>query len=400
MIKKIIFFLLLLIAQVQALEAVDPDIFYLTWVDDPSSTMTVMWHTNTGNGVKGISYKQFDATNWLQQEGTTERLVKSSIIIHRLDLKGLKEDTEYLFRFEEGEIHRFRTLPNGLSRPLKVAVGGDAYFKEDLFRQMNRTVAAADPDFVILAGDIAYTEGLSCCLKPHYWRVERWEQFFQMWTEQMVTKEGRIIPIMPVLGNHDVKEGFDHPLKNQAIYYQVFPMSQKGISYRLMKIGSELSFFLLDSGHTYPVGGAQTEWLEEKLQAEASALYRIPVYHIPAYPSETKPTHKGTSDIRKFWVPLFEEHGVKISMEHDNHTFKRTFPLKKGMVDLDGIYYLGDGAWGVVPLKPKRYWYLAKAAQTNCYWLLTITPSSCLCEAFNGEGVKIDELEISPQIIE
>ena len=82
-------------------------------------------------------------------------------------------------------------------------------------------------------------------------------------------------------------------------------------------------------------------------------------------------------------------------MEHDNHTFKRTYPLRKGEIDPTGIFYLGDGAWGVFADKPRNFWYLAKALQSNCYWLLTISADECLCRAYDNEGKLLDEVTVT-----
>jgi hypothetical protein len=48
-------------------------------------------------------------------------------------------------------------------------------------------------------------------------------------------------------------------------------------------------------------------------------------------------------------------------LEHHDHTFKRTHPLKGGLVDPNGILYLGDGSWGKlrVPKAPEERPYLA-----------------------------------------
>jgi hypothetical protein len=75
------------------------------------------------------------------------------------------------------------------------------------------------------------------------------------------------------------------------------------------------------------------------------------VNHVPAYPSFRPPTtllgKAGTGDEnRRFWVPLFEKHNVDLVLEHHDHTFKRTHPLKGGLRDSYGILYLGDGSWG------------------------------------------------------
>ncbi len=367
----------------------DPPVLYLTWKGDPARTMTLNWREG-----ETVYYKPSDIAEWQSQKGQTVSIDR--LTLHRAELTGLEPDTTYLFRIDDGAVHKFRTMPEKLDRPLKVAIGGDAYFTPEINEQMNRQVASRDPDFVILAGDIAYTEGIKCALRTRAWKIERWQQFFRAWSRDMVTQDGRLIPIMPVIGNHDIREGFDCPFREQVFFYQFFAFPVPGVPYRVMKVGQELCFYLLDSGHSFPIGGAQTEWLEKSFNDNSGALFHIPVYHIAAYPTETSFTHRGAKDIRKFWIPLFEKYGVKASMEHDNHTFKRTYPIKEGKIDPEGIYYLGDGAWGVPPLKPQRHWYLAKALQSNCYWLATVTPSKCHFQAYNLKGELLDELEIAP----
>lgn len=351
--------------------------------------MTVIWIEKDAGKVY---FKPVEAAQWKSQMGRTVPL--DDLPIRRAELTGLEPDTLYLFRIEEGPVHQFKTMPEKLDRPLKIAIGGDAYYTPETNARMNREVAGRDPDFVIMAGDIAYTEGIKNALKPRAWKIDRWLQFFKEWSRDMVTKDGRLIPIVPTLGNHDIREGFDSPFKEQVFFYRFFAFPIAGVPYQLLKVGRELCFYLLDSGHSFPVGGAQTEWLEKNLKDNSGALYHIPIYHIAAYPSETSYTHRGAKDIRKFWVPLFEKYGVKVAMEHDNHTFKRTYPIKEGKIDPDGIYYLGDGAWGVKALKPNRHWYLEKALAKNCYWLLTATPSECEFRAYDLDGKLLDEIKI------
>lgn len=374
--------------------AQDPEILYLTWKGDPATTMTVMWQTENENNPDLVYFRRSNEENWKNQKGSSYRLKNSNVTIHQVELTNLVPDANYVFHIESGEIHKFRTMPSELSRPIHAVVAGDAYFSKELYQKMNREIASRDPDFVIMGGDIAYTEGLRRALRTRTWKIKRWQEFFRVWFQDMVTSDGRLIPILPVLGNHDVKEGFDNPYKNEVLFYSFFTFPNPKIPYWVFNIGKQLCFYLLDSGHTYPIGGRQTEWLKEAFEKYQGALYHIPVYHIAAYPSETAYTHRGSKDIRKFWVPLFEKYGVKISMEHDNHTFKRTFPLYQGMIDANGIYYLGDGSWGVYPDKPHRHWYLAKTSRINCYWLLTINREKILAEAFDNEGELIDRLDV------
>ena len=52
-------------------------------------------------------------------------------------------------------------------------------------------------------------------------------------------------------------------------------------------------------------------------------------------------------------------------LEHHDHTFKRTHPLKDGLVDKYGVPYLGDGSWGQLrpPATPEKRPYLARVGQ-------------------------------------
>lgn len=375
--------------------AQEPEALYLTWKENPCTTMTIVWHSVKGLSPHALFVKRSDETTWKTSSFTEEAVVGSSIVVFQTTLTDLRPATDYLFRLDDGPVHLFQTLPDQLDRPLRVAVGGDAYQETPIFIQMNALVASQAPDFVILGGDIAYAEGLSTALKTHLWRVERWEQFFRLWTKQLVTPDGRMIPLLCTLGNHDVKEGFDHPTRHKVLFYQMVPLPEAGIPYQKVKIGQDVCFFLLDSGHSHPPGGKQAAWLEKELKAEATTPYKVPVYHIGAYPSDTSYMHRGSVELRTEWVPLFEKYGVNVCMEHDSHTFKRTFPIREGKVDrLQGIVYLGDGAWGVTPIQPRRLWYLAKAAGFQCYWLITFTQEKAVYQAFNLEGTLIDQIEV------
>ena len=51
--------------------------------------------------------------------------------------------------------------------------------------------------------------------------------------------------------------------------------------------------------------------------------------------------------------------------EHHDQTFKRTYRLKNGLKDKDGVLYLGDGSWGQLrpPKSPVERPYLAAVSQ-------------------------------------
>src|SRR5262249_13191277 len=121
-------------------------------------------------------------------------------------------------------------------------------------------------------------------------------------------------------------------------------------------------------GHTSPIGGAQTDWLEKTLRARKDHPNMLVANHVPAYPSyrnaEGSKSKEGTgAGNREHWVPLFEKYRVPAVLEHHDHTFKRTRPLLGDLAHDNGVLYLGDGSWGKLraPQKPEKVPYLAAA---------------------------------------
>lgn len=266
---------------------------------------------------------------------------------------------------------------------------------------MNAQVARTSPDFAILGGDIAYTVGNNTHpFGGKNWKLKRWQTFFTEWKRSMITKEGRLIPLLIVLGNHDIKVTKDpeKPKVEDTLIYKLFAFPEN-LSYRTLDAGNYLSLSLLDTGHHHSVAGAQTTWLEKALEERKGIPYKMAVYHVGAYPSSDTYKGKTSAAVRTNWSPLFEKYGVQAAFENHSHCFKRTHKIKEGKIAEDGILYLGDGSWGVPvrePLQPKDAWYLAKSSPTNAFWLVTLTPKAATFQAFDNKGKSLDSLTLPP----
>lgn len=374
----------------------EPDALFLTWVDQPSQSIVIQWHSAKSD-LQEVYYQKRGDKEWIFAEGESKKLPKVNIFLYSLRIKDLSEDSHYLFKFEKKEqVYAFQTLPKQLAqRPIKFVIAGDAYQDPKLFRSMNEQIVKKDPDFIVIGGDIAYAERP---FRNRSAKIQRWESFFKLCKKQLMTKEGRIIPILPVVGNHDVAAG-DNPQTESVLFYEYFTFPVPYLPYRTLKIGNYAAIIMLDSGHSYPVYGEQTRWLEKTLQVHAAVPYRFAVYHVPAYPSVHSDQRLRSREIRENWVPLFEEHYLT-AFEHHNHAYKRTYPIREGKVDPTGIIYLGDGAWGVPPRVVHKAWYLAKAERLNNFWLLTLTEEKCHFQSFNIHGELIEEFSLSKEVFE
>jgi hypothetical protein len=374
-----------------------PSVLYLTWVGDPTSTMVLNWQTPKKETSSFVEYREAGSEKWLQGEGTVRRLSDSSSCSHKLELVGLKANCVYEFRVCPREtVYRFRTLPKTLERPVRFAVGGDAYYYVSLFRKMNRAIASYSPDFVVVGGDLAYTEGKRASFQGEKWKTKRWRAFFKEWKEQMVTQEGLLIPMVVVVGNHDVCGR----AKAVQPFYECFPFPEEKVPFRALDFGNYLSLILLDTGHSFPIAGAQVEWLKQTLAVREAFPFKMAVYHVGAFPSVYPYDGRAPELIRKEWVPLFERYRLQFAFENHNHAYKRTHPIKEGKIDPNGVVYMGDGSWGVSPRKPREgLWYAEKVAQENCFSLITLQKESAVIRAYNGENALLDTFSTPSKLL-
>lgn len=365
----------------------DPPAVYLTWQRDPTTTMTIQWHSNGGRD-DVVQYQQIDEGVWHTFRGSHHPMPHSDRMVHVAELTGLKPGTDYRFRFGENSVQfTFRTMPSNMSKPIRFVVGGDTMDDFDLFdewyEETCRLVAKQDPMFTVIGGDIAYANGEAKL-------VGRWYRWLAGWKKYMVTSDGRLIPLVVAIGNHEVKGGFNQTPEEAPYFYSLFALPDKR-SYRVLDFGRYLSLVVLDSGHTHAIDGEQTDWLRRTLADRQDVPHLFAVYHVPAYPSVQNFDNGVSAKIREHWVPLFEQFGVDGAFEHHGHVYKRTHRIRAGKVDPKGVLYLGDGAWGVMPRKPRDRWYLAKTAPKRYFSLVTVGQSRSFL-AIDSEGQIIDQV--------
>jgi hypothetical protein len=374
----------------------DPMAIYLTWQRDPATTMTIQWIGNAKPDGAHVLYRAEGQKEWQQASGFDRPLPQGhdDKHVYIVELTGLSPYTIYHFKIAgaEGE-DKFRTMPSHLDRPIRFVVGGDMFHETpEMLQDANRLAAKKSPMFAVAGGDLAYASVREVSGLEDY---ERWMEFMIRWSEDMVTPEGLKVPLLAVLGNHDVNGRYLQPPSSAKFYYTLFTMPGKQ-GYNVLDFGDYMTFIMLDSEHTHPIEGAQTQWLEETLAARQRFPNKFAAYHVPAYPSVRTFDGKYNPLIRANWVPLFEKYGLNISFEHHEHAYKRTHPIKAGKVDPNGVVYIGDGAWGTTPRPPRtpaERWYLAHTAQAQHVLLVEITPKERHVTAFDvPTGKAIDEL--------
>lgn len=231
-------------------------------------------------------------------------------------------------------VRKFRTAPAVEdANMMKIASGGDfAWYVNGI--RLCQFAQTQEPLFAIVGGDIAYENGVPFC----YRRMDEW---FTNWETYMTTSSNYSIPILTAIGNHE-SGNFMQPRDKDAFYIRYFP-HQIGLSslhdpntralQHVHLLGNNTIIFTLDSWvHETPE--SQVAWLKNTLEKYADRSNKIAIYHVSIYPGKPMADNDATWQLvnaqRTSWLPLFEQHNVKIGMEHHFHYYKATFPILNG----------------------------------------------------------------------
>jgi acid phosphatase type 7 len=358
--------------QVKATETLPlPRQILLTWQQDPSSSITITWRTNKFIDSPALIYSGdliLPERYWSKVNATTYSFKHSSAWIHTVELTGLKPNKAYHVKIEhpeQPEVFNFRTLPAKRGeKELVMLAGGDSRTRRSIRREMNKLAIAYTPDLVIFDGDFindAYNE-------------QEWDEWFDDWHEQMITPEGRRIPVVPAIGNHEVAGAYLQPVEHAPFYYNRFK-TPAPYKYYALEMGPDIVMITLDSDHTTEIT-EQTAWLDSTLTAHSNKRWKIVQYHVAAWPSVRNFDGEIPVKIRKHWIPVLEKHNVNLVIEAHDHAFKKTVPIKENRQnDREGIIYIGDGGWGA-PLRetkdPEQFWWLDDARPVDHFWKITL----------------------------
>ena len=390
----ILFLLPLLLTGEEIISPQAPLSIYLTWVADPSTTMVVQWISGAPEEAAFVHYRKDQPEAPLESAQAVHNPFpeEQPYYIHKASIIGLLPDTTYRFTIDGySEEHLFLTMPKALDSPISFIIGGDTNLSNlHIFDETNQQAASQNPAFVVIGGDLACAASNNPKKKED---CNRWLEWLEHWYQQMKTKDGRIIPLLVTIGNHEVKGGYGQTPEQAPFFYHLFASpGERG--YTTLRFGTYLSLYLLDSGHTHPTGGEQSQWLAQEMSKDSKMLNRIAVYHVPAYPDVRPYRNTYSSAIRRNFVPIFDTYRLHIAFENHDHAYKRTFPLTSDRTDPLGVVYIGNGSWGVkprIPKKPSRTMYLDKTMSARQFCKITLSATEREVTAIKYDGSIIDQ---------
>ena len=257
--------------------AYQPTALFLTWQRDPTTTMTIQWVGEEKEAVeRPIWYAKRGANIWQQKTGTARRFPLTNRWILRTELSGLEPGTDYRFHVGlDSAEEKFRTMPAKATETIHFVSGGDSGINKHAVAT-NHVAAAQSPMFVVMSGDIAYEDAKS---------PEIFLQFLKNYSRDLRDAQGRMIPLFGGIGNHEVLGRFGRPRHEAPFFYAVFDGLYPETGYASLDFGDYLSLVFLDSNHTSPVAGAQSDWLDKTLKAREEMPTVFAFNHVPSYPS-------------------------------------------------------------------------------------------------------------------
>ena len=338
-----------------------------------------------------LAYRPKSGGTWADAPLSDRRFGSTSHRVFGADLRMLQPATRYVFKIARWGTPigtwEFETAPLEFMEGMSFVTGGDMLGSRTLLDAMNTRAGRENPLFALLGGDLAYANGVDS---------RRWLEWVDSWNKCAVAPDGRLIPMIVVIGNHEVKGAKFRPTnapgRDQAPFYYSLFLGQAAGSQIAINFGNYLSIIGLDSGHTENIS-KQTQWLGTVLGNRIGIPRQFVCYHRPAWGVGVK---GDAEDIRREWSPLFEQFKVDCVFENDHHTYKRTHPLLNGKRnDRDGVLYLGDGAWGVQTRRIPRDWktarpYLVEARAVNHLIKVSMKRAEFVYEAMTAGGDVFD----------
>ena len=292
---------------------------------------------------------------------------------HVVALAALDPGSTYHYRVEGvggSSSGCFRTAPVGDDSRFSFAVVGDSGSGGKGQRAVAALLERLRPDLVLHTGDVVYPAGQ----ERHYDR-----RFFAPYRNLI-----KMVPLFPVLGNHDVRKG------NGAAFLENFhpPLSSPGSTKRYYSFDwGNTHFVALDSELYHGDRGSnpeeQRDFLERDL-ATTRKRWKVAFLHRSPYGSSR---HGGDEKVREDLEPLFVKHGADLVFSGHDHVYERTVPIT-------GVTYVVSGGGGRRLYPAGNGELTASSVSAHHAVVVRVSSSRLLLETLKVGGKVVDRLDL------
>lgn len=376
-----------------------PDRIILTWSQDPTTTQSVTWRTDS-TIVKSLAQILVeDSSPKLEKPEAKEYVAKTSSLkgkdyetanYHSITFSGLQPDQLYTYRVGDGtnwsEWFQFRTAP-ATTKPFSFIYLGDA--QNDIKSKWSRVIRRAfatygDARFIVHAGDLINRSN-----NDNEWGEWHFGGGFI----------NGMIPSIPSSGNHEYFRDEQKVLTLDPHWRAQYTLPENGpkgleestyyIDYanvRIISLNSQM--IVLDSNSLK----AQAVWLEEVLKNNPKQWTMV-TYHHPIYSTAKGRDNK---EFRELFKPLFDKYHVDLLMQGHDHTYSRGQNLPTGVSGK-----VGGPMYVVSVAGPKMYkvdvtpkWMDIFAEDTQLFQIISVDHENLVYTAYKASGEIFDSFKL------
>jgi hypothetical protein len=385
------------------------DQVHLAWVGDPTTTVTVVWHTSETSTPSTVEYRKQGETLWQQTSGA-RRTSGTTGTLHEAKLTSLTPGTKYEYRVRAdggswGPFFTTRTAPTSGDVDFVYFADTGLIGRTDGLatgtKQVIDEIAKLNPLLLLGGGDYAYFDTDK--------RYGTLNNTIDAWFNQMQPATS-LAPIMPVYGNHEIL--LSESYEPWAARFPT-PVGIGGFDNRQnysFDVGDVHFVAIMAVSDTAGLASSVLSWIDQDLQAAKNAGKRwlIPFFHVPGFGDGTN--HRGNSTLRGQLGPIFEKHGVKLAIASHDQAYERSYPLvnvtstgysptsssKSCYTNADGVTWVKvspagklsniNGSFASFATNPPPSWTAFRDNTAHHFARVTVNTSRLRFEAFGVKG--------------
>jgi acid phosphatase type 7 len=389
------------------------DQVHLSFVQDPTTTMTVVWRTMSTSTPSTVEYRALGSSTWLSTSGGL-RDSGTTGTLHETSLLGLSPATTYEYRVRGDNaawspVFTTRTMPPAGPADFDLVFFGDtgllgrADGLDTGTAQAIKEMLGLNPDLILPGGDYAYYNTDQ--------RYGTLDNSIDAWFNQNQPLFSRV-PIMPTYGNHEVLlgESYDRWAERFAT-----PQGWNGQQNYSFDVGDVHFVSILAVSDTTALPSSSLTWLRNDLaaaRADAGTKWIVPYMHVPAFADGS--SHPSNTALRAQLGPVFEQYGVQVVLASHDQSYERTYPLTgvpnnitrtstslSGYDESDGVTWIKVSPAGKLSNKsgadnfskfqtfPAPFWTASRDDTMHHFSRLTFTANGTLrvdTYGFSGDG--------------
>lgn len=337
-------------------------------------SLQLLWHAAVANDVWMAEYKNGTEISWRKAENQTSCRIDIKGIdpftVYNASFTGLIPGSTFLYRVSKNGkvvLNAEAKAPRSTGQPYRFVVSGDMGAGTKEAMQIAKAIYKSNPDFVAIAGDIVYNQGLISEYKTKFWPIYNAEKVDSVGVPLMSS-----FSFVAAVGNHDADTRDLDRFPDALAYYHFWdqplngPVGKEGGAFVPLLKGSDENkkAFLDAAGERYPrmtnfsfdYGNAHwtvidsdtyvdwtdstlKDWVMKDLEKAKNATWRIVMYHHPGFSSSR--AHFEQQQMRLL-SPILEKGKVDLVFTGHVHNYQRTYPMtfipdRTGMLLVRGV---------------------------------------------------------------